>query len=253
MGAVIAVQGAVSFSMAVLGFLLLFAVGFWAYGLRVAGNWALIAALLLLCMASIFALGFFFTAIAPTERICQLLCYIAYFLMLFLSGASFPQEMLPETVRKISALLPLTHAVNVLRGAFRGAPWEEYQASVFVLVRRGTRLRPGRRAAIPQKELGVNRATVAGIERRATNFPPALCPQRSSSAIVGLAPCFHCPKYITGPTPALANGPALSAYIPPAAVFPDTFSDESAHPAPILSVSCSAFYPQFCPNIAAAR
>ena len=91
-GAVIAVQGAVSFSMAVLGFLLLFAVGFWAYGLRVAGNWALIAALLLLCMASIFALGFFFTAIAPTERICQLLCYIAYFLMLFLSGASFPQE-----------------------------------------------------------------------------------------------------------------------------------------------------------------
>ena len=62
-----------------------------------------------------------------------MLCYIAYFLMLFLSGASFPQEMLPEAVRKISALLPLTHAVNVLRGVFRGAPWEEYQPSVFVL------------------------------------------------------------------------------------------------------------------------
>ena len=72
--------------------------------MRVSGNWALIATLLLLCMAAIFALGFFFTAIAPTERICQLLCYIAYFLMLFLSGASFPQEMLPEAVRKISAL-----------------------------------------------------------------------------------------------------------------------------------------------------
>ena len=72
-------------------------------GMRFSGILLLgIAALLLLCMASIFALGFFFTAIAPTERICQLLCYIAYFLMLFLSGASFPQEMLPEAVRKVT-------------------------------------------------------------------------------------------------------------------------------------------------------
>ena len=70
-GAVIAVQGAVSFTMAVLGFLLLFAVGFGVYGLRVDGSWVLIAALLLLCMASIFALGFFFTAIAPTESMAR--------------------------------------------------------------------------------------------------------------------------------------------------------------------------------------
>ena len=155
-GAVIVVQGAVSFTMAVLGFLLLFAVGFGVYGLRVDGSWVLIAALLLLCMASIFALGFFFTAIAPTERICQLLCYIAYFLMLsslrrFVSTGNAAGGR-AQDFRLFTAYTRGECAARcVSRRAMGRIPGQRFRP-----VRRGTRLRPGRRAAIPQKKLGVN-------------------------------------------------------------------------------------------------
>lgn len=132
-GMVITAQALVNFIMTILGFVLLFVVGKLVHDLRIQGNWLFIALALLLSIASIFSLGFLFTAVAPTAKISNILCYISYFVMIFISGATMPKEMFPDALKKVSNFLPLTHAVNILQGTFTGASFSEYQNSVIIL------------------------------------------------------------------------------------------------------------------------
>jgi ABC-2 type transport system permease protein len=53
--------------------------------------------------------------------------------MLFLSGAGFPRELLPESIIKISKFLPLTYVVNLLRGFWIGEGWDKHVVNVIVL------------------------------------------------------------------------------------------------------------------------
>lgn len=133
-GLVITAQAVVNVCMTVAGFGLLFAAGTWIYHLRIAGSFLPILLTLVLSIASIFSIGFFFTAVAPNEKISSLLCYVSYFVMLFLSGSTMPKEMFPEGIRNASKLLPLTHVVDVLQASFRGAAFSDYRSGVFVLL-----------------------------------------------------------------------------------------------------------------------
>jgi ABC-2 type transport system permease protein len=54
--------------------------------------------------------------------------------MLFLSGAGFPRELLPEAIKKVSTFLPLTYVVNLLRGLWIGETWGQHLLDVGVLV-----------------------------------------------------------------------------------------------------------------------
>lgn len=132
-GRIIAIQALVNVCMTVAGFLLLFLAGKLVYRIRIDGSWLLIGLSLLLSICAIFSLGFLFTALAPTARISNLLCYLSYFLMLFLSGATIPQELFPEALKQFSRFLPLTHVVLLLQGTFRNASFADYSASVLVL------------------------------------------------------------------------------------------------------------------------
>ena len=119
--------------MTLAGFALLFAAGKLVYDIKTEGSfWAILGALLL-SIGAVFSLGFFFTAIARDMKISNLLCYVSYFVMIFLSGATMPKEMFPEAVKKFSAWLPLTYVVELLQGVFLGAAFEEYRKSLVVL------------------------------------------------------------------------------------------------------------------------
>lgn len=133
-GMFMTVQALVNFTMTLIGFSLLFIVGKLVYDIQIQGHWVFIGLALFLSIAAIFSLGFFFTAVAPTTKINNLLCYISYFVMIFLSGATMPKEIFPDVIIKVAKFLPLTHVVNVLQGTFRGGPFGEYQNSVIVLV-----------------------------------------------------------------------------------------------------------------------
>lgn len=119
-GFLISVQIMVQFLMTLCGFVILLVSGRLLYGLRIQGSLLPIAGALLLSIAAMFSIGFLFTAIAPNERICNLLCYICYFIMIFLSGATMPMQIMPENIKRISAFLPMTYAVQLLQGTFRG-------------------------------------------------------------------------------------------------------------------------------------
>lgn len=133
-GYVMLIQTLVNFLMTLAGFCLLFTAGRLLYKIQVAGSFLSISAALLLSILSIFSIGFLLTAVAKTAKIANLLCYLLYFIMLFLSGATMPKELFPENIRSLSLLLPLTHVVTILQGVFRKAPLYEYQNSIVILI-----------------------------------------------------------------------------------------------------------------------
>ncbi len=108
-------------------------VGKAVYDIRIDGAWYAILPVYLLSLTSIFAVGFLITALFKNPKIAQLVSYLLYFLMLFLSGASMPAELFPENIRTLSNALPLTHAVKALQGAFFGEALGADAASVVTL------------------------------------------------------------------------------------------------------------------------
>ena len=92
-----------------------------------------IAAALGLSTVSFLALGFILAGIVPTTRTALSTVMVLFYPMIFLSGATIPREELPESIRRISQVLPLTHVVNLLRGTWIGDPWSRHLVDVAVL------------------------------------------------------------------------------------------------------------------------
>ena len=69
----------------------------------------------------------------PTVRTAWAVAMVLLYPMLFLSGAGFPRELLPETIKKVSAFLPLTYVVDLLRGLWIGETWSQHAADATVL------------------------------------------------------------------------------------------------------------------------
>ena len=70
----------------------------------------------------------------PTARTAQVVAMVLLYPMLILSGAAWPRELMPAAVQKVSAFLPLTYVVNLLRGLWIGEPWGDHLLDVGVLV-----------------------------------------------------------------------------------------------------------------------
>jgi ABC-2 type transport system permease protein len=131
---VLLAQVIVLFMMTVLGMILLIIAGKLVYHLRFEGNALSVMVGFVLSSLSFFALGFVLAGLMPTARTAQVVGMALLYPMLFLSGAGFPSELLPETIKKVSYFLPLTYVVTLLRGLWVGDPWSKHANDVFVLV-----------------------------------------------------------------------------------------------------------------------
>jgi len=123
----------VDFGMALSGMALLVIAGKIVYNLRFDGNIFYVAIAFALSALSFFATGFLIASLAPTARVAQVIGMVAFYPMLFLSGATIPLEVLPENIRRISDLLPLTYVVKLLRGMWFGHSWRNHLTEVAVL------------------------------------------------------------------------------------------------------------------------
>jgi ABC-2 type transport system permease protein len=82
-----------------------------------------VPATLLAVLASalaVLSVGFLLGAVLPTVRTTQAVAAALYFPSIFISGALFPREMLPDLAQRLSDLLPLTYAVAAIREAWTG-------------------------------------------------------------------------------------------------------------------------------------
>jgi ABC-2 type transport system permease protein len=130
---VLVAQVIVVFSMTGLGMLLLVTAGKLVYHVRFEGNPFDLLAGFALSSLSFFGIGFILAGTMPTVRSAWVVGMVLLYPMLLLSGAFFTVELLPAAVQRVSAFLPLTYVVNLLRGLWTGEPWGEHLLDVGVL------------------------------------------------------------------------------------------------------------------------
>jgi ABC-2 type transport system permease protein len=119
--------------MTSLGMLLLVTAGKLVYHVRFVGNAFSMLGGFVLSSLSFFGIGFILAGVMPTARTAQTVAMVLLYPMLILSGAAWPRELMPAAVQKISAFLPLTYVVNLLRGLWAGEPWGLHLLNVGVL------------------------------------------------------------------------------------------------------------------------
>jgi ABC-2 type transport system permease protein len=82
---------------------------------------------------SILSLGFLIASVVPTARFAQPMGALILYPMLGLSGLFAPLDALPPMLHGVARLLPLTYAVSLLRGIWRGEGWSSHLGDVTVL------------------------------------------------------------------------------------------------------------------------
>ena len=116
-----------------IGMVVLVAVGWLLYRVQFEGHVLSVLMGVILGGLSMFAVGYLIASIVPGARTAQVVGMVIFYPMMFLSGASVPLEVMPETVRRISDFLPLTYVVSLLRGLWFGNGWGEHLTEAIVL------------------------------------------------------------------------------------------------------------------------
>jgi ABC-2 type transport system permease protein len=83
---------------------------------------------------SILSIGFVLASVVPTARFAQPLGAFLFYPMLGLSGLFFPIEALPPALRLAAQAMPLTYAVSLMKGAWRGESWLSHGGDVAALI-----------------------------------------------------------------------------------------------------------------------
>lgn len=126
-------QIAVNIVMTLIGISLLLIAGRILYQVEIQGSFVTVCTAVVLSVAAMFSMGFLFTAVGKDAKITNLLCYVFYFVMLFLSGATIPDMLFPDSVKKAAGFLPMTYAVDLMQGVFAGGNLGEYKKELGVL------------------------------------------------------------------------------------------------------------------------
>lgn len=116
-----AVQIAVGLVMFVGATVLLILLAAGLFSLRFGGTVPAVLGVSLMGATAMFALGLAVASVATTMRTAQATGSALFFTMLFLSGAALPRDEFPGWLRTVSELVPLTHFVDPLTTAWRGA------------------------------------------------------------------------------------------------------------------------------------
>jgi ABC-2 type transport system permease protein len=113
-------QVLVNLVICALGIGLLITVGFLAFDLTPPDNPLAFTGIALLSAAAMFGIGMVIASIAATESTALIIANLVYFPMIFLTGATVPLELMPDTMRRISDALPLSYAIDALKWAWLG-------------------------------------------------------------------------------------------------------------------------------------
>ncbi|WP_018130844.1 ABC transporter permease [Effusibacillus pohliae] len=103
----------------------LFLFGLLAYGMQTPKDVGSTILAVALSILAIFPFGLFITSLAKNTRTAAAISSLVLNLMLFLSGATFPLEMMPKFLQTVAKILPLYYVIDLLRQTWNNAPiWE---------------------------------------------------------------------------------------------------------------------------------
>jgi len=82
---------------------------------------------------SILSIGFIVASVVPTARFAQPVGTLLFYPMVVLSGLFFPIAVLPSYVQVLARLLPVSYAVSLMRGIWRGEGWVAHAGDLAAL------------------------------------------------------------------------------------------------------------------------
>ena len=88
---------------------------------------------LLVSTVSILSIGFLIASLVPTARFAQPVGGIILYPMIGLSGLFVRLESLPPALRSLARVLPLTYAVSLLEGIWKGDAWSAHMGDLAAL------------------------------------------------------------------------------------------------------------------------
>ncbi len=89
---------------------------------------------LLISTWSILSIGFLIASFVPTARFAQPIGAVILYPMIALSGLFMPLELLPPQLQAVARVLPLTYAVSLLQGIWKGDAWSTHVGDIAALV-----------------------------------------------------------------------------------------------------------------------
>jgi ABC-2 type transport system permease protein len=87
----------------------------------------------LLSTLSILSIGFIVASVVPTARFAQPVGTLLFYPMVVLSGLFFPIAVLPSYVQALARVLPVSYAVSLMRGIWRGEGWVAHAGDLAAL------------------------------------------------------------------------------------------------------------------------
>jgi ABC-2 type transport system permease protein len=132
-GSLLVSQVVVNFIFTIVSIVLLFLVSRICFGYAMRGSFWLFSVAFFIVSVCIFSIGMLIASIAPNERAATIICYLVYFPMLFLSGATVPYEMFPKGMQKFVQVLPLTHGIKMMKGISLGGQLSSYGTEITIL------------------------------------------------------------------------------------------------------------------------
>jgi len=89
---------------------------------------------LLISTWSILSIGFLIASVVPTARFSQPIGALILYPMVGLAGLFVAVESLPPKLQIVARILPLTYAVSLLEGIWKGDPWSAHLRDVIALI-----------------------------------------------------------------------------------------------------------------------
>jgi ABC-2 type transport system permease protein len=88
---------------------------------------------LLISTLSILSIGFVIASIVPTARFAQPIGAAILYPMIAVSGLFMPVNSMPAALHAVARVLPMTYAVSLMEGIWKGDPWLAHMGDVAAL------------------------------------------------------------------------------------------------------------------------
>lgn len=103
------------------------------YGVGHSGSMLGFVAALLISTCAILSIGFLIASIVPTARFAQPIGGVILYPMIALSGLFVPIAAMPPAMRMVTRVLPLTYAVSLMQGIWKGESWASHIGDIGAL------------------------------------------------------------------------------------------------------------------------
>lgn len=88
----------------------------------------------LIVMVSMFSIGIMVGGISKDSKIAGVIASVLYFPMLIFSGATIPYEVMPNMMKNIVDVFPLTQGIKILKSVTLGQPVENIIIPIFIML-----------------------------------------------------------------------------------------------------------------------